>query len=232
MAITPRPPGAALRTILLDVDGTLIDSNDAHARAWVAAFARHGYVIAFDKVRRLIGKGGDKLLPELTGLDPESGEGHRISADRGQIFAHDELPSLRPTPGARDLLERLRDLDLQLVVATSAQAAEVTAILTQAGVADLIEVAASADDAERSKPHPDIVQAALRMAGSQPSHSVMLGDTPYDVEAATRARVPIIALRSGGWDDEALAGAAAIYDHPADLLANIATSPLAPAIGR
>ena len=232
MAIIPRLPGSALRTVLLDVDGTLIDSNDGHARAWVAAFARHGYVVPFAKVRRLIGKGGDKLLPELTGLDPESGEGKRISADRGEIFAHDELPSLRPTPGARDLLERLRDLDLQLVVATSAQAAEVTAILTQAGVADLIAVAASADDAERSKPHPDIVQAALRKGGSQPSHSVMIGDTPYDVEAATRARVPIIALRSGGWDDEALVGAAAIYEHPADLLANLADSPFAPAIGR
>ncbi|MDB4879470.1 MAG: hydrolase, haloacid dehalogenase-like family [Gemmatimonadetes bacterium] len=230
MVITPRPPGPALRTILLDIDGTLIYSNDGHARAWVAAMARHGYVVPYEDVRRLIGKGGDKLLPELTGLDPESAEGQRISADRSAIFAQDELPTLRPTPGARALLERLRDLDFQLVVATSAQAAEVTAILTQAGVADLIEVAASSDDAERSKPHPDIVQAALRKAGSQPAHSVMLGDTPYDVEAASRARVPIIALRSGGWDDPDLGGAAAVYDDPADLLANLDDSPLARAI--
>ncbi len=229
MPATPRSPGPALRTILLDIDGTLIDSNDAHARAWVSAFAEHGYVVEFEQVRPLIGKGGDKLLPELTGLDPHSGEGKRISASRGEIFRSRELPSLRPTPGARDLLEHLRARGLDLVVATSAQADEVQAILEQAGVADLIEVAASSDDANESKPDPDIIQAALRKAGSQAAHSVMLGDTPYDVEAATRARVPVVAVRCGGWTTDALVGAAAVYDDPADLLAHFDESPLAAA---
>lgn len=232
MSITPRAPGPSLRTILLDIDGTLIDSNDGHARAWVAALARHGYDVPFERVRPLIGKGGDKVLPELTGLDPDSGEAERIGAARAEIFGRDELPALRPTPGARALLEHLRDLGYDLVVATSAKEAEVTALLTQAGVADLIGTAASADDAERSKPHPDIVQAALGKAGSQPSQSIMLGDTPYDVEAATRARVPIVALRCGGWDDASLAGAAAVYDHPADLLARFGDSPIGRAEAR
>ena len=101
------------------------------------------------------------------------------------------------------------------------------ALLERAGVSDLIELASSSDDAERSKPDPDIVQAALRLSASQVAHSVMIGDTPYDVEAAARARVPAIALRCGGWwDDTALARAAAIYDDPADLLARFDDSPL------
>ncbi|MDB4887550.1 MAG: hydrolase, haloacid dehalogenase-like family [Gemmatimonadetes bacterium] len=227
MPTTPRNPGTALTTVLLDIDGTLIDSNDGHARAWVAAFAEHGYVVPFDQVRALIGKGGDKLLPELTGLDPESAEGKRISVARGEIFARRELPTLRATPGARALLEHLTARGLELVVATSAQAQEVTAILTQAGVADLIQVAASSDDADASKPDPDIVIAALRKAGRQAANAAMLGDTPYDIVAATRARVPVIALRTGGWPDDALDGAAAIYDDPADLLAHFDDSPLA-----
>jgi phosphoglycolate phosphatase-like HAD superfamily hydrolase len=231
MAQTPRAPGSALRTVLLDIDGTLIDSNDAHARAWVDALRAHGYVVPFEQVRPLIGKGGDKLLPELTGLDPESGEAERIGATRSELFLR-ELPALRPTRGARALLEHLLDQGLALVVATSAAEDEVRALLEQAGVSDLIELASSADDAERSKPDPDIVQAALRLSGSQAAHSAMLGDTPYDVEAAARARVPAIALRCGGWwDDAAFAQARAIYDDPADLLAHFDDSPVGRAAG-
>jgi phosphoglycolate phosphatase-like HAD superfamily hydrolase len=227
MATQPRAPGGALHTVLLDVDGTLIDSNDAHARAWVDALRAHGYVVPFEQVRPLIGMGGDKLLPELTGLDPESGEAERIGATRSGLFLERELPALRGTRGARALLERLLERGLELVVATSAKSDEVRALLEQAGVADLIELASSADDAERSKPDPDIVQAALRLSRSQAAHSAMLGDTPYDVEAAARARVPSIALRCGGWwDDAALARAAAIYDDPADLLAHFDESVL------
>jgi phosphoglycolate phosphatase-like HAD superfamily hydrolase len=219
MATQPRAPGGALRTVLLDVDGTLIDSNDAHARAWVDALRAHGYVVPFEQVRPLIGMGGDKLLPELTGLDRESGEAERIGATRSGLFLDRELPALRGTRGARALLERLLERGLELVVATSAKSDEVRALLEQAGVADLIELASSADDAERSKPDPDIVRAALRLSGSQAAHSILIGDTPYDIEAATRSRVPTVALRCGGWwSDEALGGAVGIYDDPGQLL--------------
>ena len=160
------------------------------------------------------------------GLDPHSGESERIGKTRGELFRR-ELPRLRPTRGARDLLVLLKSEGLQLVVATSAQEDEVEALLCQASVADLIEAKASSDDAARSKPDPDIVQAALRKAGSFAAHSILIGDTPYDVEAAERARVPAIALRCGGWwTDDALKGAIAIYDDPADLCTNFATSPL------
>src|SRR4051812_10832846 len=220
MPPSPRTPGGALHTVLLDIDGTLLDSNDAHARAWVRALAEHGYVVPFDAIRPLIGMGGDKLTPRLTGLDPDSPESKRIAESRSTIFLDDELPTLRPTPGARDLLERMRSRGLELVVATSAKEDEVQALLEQAGVADLIQAASSADDAERSKPDPDIVRAALSAARRPASHSMMIGDTPYDVEAATRARVPIVAVRCGGWDDDALTGAMAVYDDPAGLLAH------------
>jgi len=220
MTQAPRAPGRSLRTILLDIDGTLIDSNDAHARAWVDSFAAHGYVIPFEQIRPLIGKGGDKILPELTGLDPESGEAKRLGETRSEIFLERELPTLRATPGARALLERMKAEGLELVVATSAKSTEVRALLEQTGVSDLIQLASSSDDAERSKPDPDIVQAALRLSGSEAAHSAMLGDTPYDVAAAARARVPAIALRCGGWwGDDALAAAVAIYDDPAELVA-------------
>jgi phosphoglycolate phosphatase-like HAD superfamily hydrolase len=231
MAQTPRAPGSALRTVLLDIDGTLIDSNDAHARAWVDSLRAHGYVVPFEQVRPLIGMGGDKVLPVLTGLDPESGEADRIAATRSELFLERELPTLQPTRGARALLEHMLAVGLELTVATSAKEDEVRALLEQAGVSDLIRLASSADDAERSKPDPDIVQAALRLSRSQAAHSAMIGDTPYDLEAAARARVPAIALRCGGWwDDAALAQAAAIYDDPADLLAQFDDSPLGRAV--
>jgi len=233
MAQTPRAPGAALRTVLLDIDGTLIDSNDGHARAWVGALRAHGYVVPFEAVRPLIGMGGDKLTPALTGLDPESGEAERIGETRSELFLEQELPALQPTRGVRPLLEHMLGLGLELVVATSAKEDEVRSLLERAGVSDLIQLASSADDAERSKPDPDIVQAALRLSRSQVAHSALIGDTPYDVEAAARARVPAIALRCGGWwDDAALAKATALYDDPADLLAQFDDSPLGRAVAR
>ena len=118
MTQTPRAPGSALRTVLLDIDGTLIDSNDAHARAWVEAFAEHGYVVRFEQVRPLIGKGGDKLVPELIGLDPHSGEAERMGETRSELFLRRELPTLRPTRGVRALLERMTSDGFELVVAT------------------------------------------------------------------------------------------------------------------
>ncbi|HEX9484474.1 MAG TPA: HAD family hydrolase [Gemmatimonadaceae bacterium] len=226
MTISLHPPGDALQAVLLDIDGTLIDSNDAHARAWVGALREHGYVVAFDEVRPLIGVGGDKLLPALTGLDPDSGEAGRIAATRGELFMR-ELPALRPTAGARALLELLLADGLEVVVASSAQENEVRATLVQAGVADLIQAAASSGDADRSKPDPDIVRAALVKSRRHAAHSILIGDTPYDVEAASRARVPAIALRCGGWwPDKAFAGAIAIYDNPADLREHFTISPL------
>lgn len=207
-----------LKAVLLDVDGTLLDSNDAHARSWVEVLQRHGHECTYAQVRPLIGKGGDKLLPELTGIHRDQPAHAEISEERTALFVARYLPTLKPTAGARALLERLRGEGLQLIVATSA-GDELDALLQQAGVADLIEHAATSDDAKHSKPDPDIIDAALKKIGARARHVVMLGDTPYDIEAAGRAGVPTLIVRCGGWwKDSDFGDAIGVYDDPAALL--------------
>lgn len=216
-----------LRGIIFDIDGTLVDSNDAHAESWVEIFSEAGYEVPFDVVRPLIGMGGDKLLPKTIGIEADSDEGQRLSKKRWKLFETKYLPTLRPLTGARSLVQRIRNDGLATVIATSAQKEELRVLLKAAEVADLMEEKATSSDAEHSKPDPDVVQAAIRKSGLNKSELMMIGDTPYDVEAALRAGVPIIAFLSGGWLRSKLAGASAIYDGPADLLANYDTSPIA-----
>lgn len=213
------------RAVILDVDGTLIDSNDAHAAAWVDAGREFGFEIDFAHVRRLIGMGGDKVLPELTGLQEDDERGTRMQERRGEIFRERYLATLAPFPHARELLERMRDDGMTLSVATSASKEDMGALLEQARIADLIEERTSSSDAEESKPDPDIVVAALEAAGVKPGEAVMLGDTPYDVEAARRAGVRCVAVRCGGWSDAELPHAVAVFDDPADLLRRYEESP-------
>jgi HAD superfamily hydrolase (TIGR01509 family) len=213
------------RAVIFDVDGTLVDSNDAHAQAWVDALSERGRHVSFERVRPLIGMGGDKLLPKVAGIPADSSEGEAISDRRREIFQHTYLPQLQPTRGANALLEHLRDDRLALVVASSAQAAEIEGLLQVAGATKLFESRASSDDAARSKPDPDIVQAAIDRTGCPRDDVIMVGDTPYDIEAAQRAGIGIVALRCGGWPDTALTSALAIYDDPADLLERYDLSP-------
>jgi HAD superfamily hydrolase (TIGR01509 family) len=217
------------RALLLDVDGTLVDSNDAHARAWVDALGEAGHDVPFERVRSQIGKGGDKILPELVGVDDESDEGKKISERRSAIFKERYLPELRAFPRVRELLTAVRERGWRLVVATSAKEDELGALLDKANVKDLIEATTSSDDAERSKPDGDIIRAALDRASCAPEDALMLGDTPYDVEAARKAGVGTIALRCGGWDERALDGALAVYADAAALLEQLEASPLGPA---
>jgi HAD superfamily hydrolase (TIGR01509 family) len=213
------------RAVIFDVDGTLVDSNDAHAQAWVEALGEHGRHVEFTRVRPLIGMGGDKLLPEISGLAADSREGEAIGERRAEIFRRRFLPRLQPTRGARELLECLHDERLKLYVASSAKAEELQPLLRVAAADKYMEATTSSDDADRSKPDPDIVSAALRRAGVAKTDAIMIGDTPYDVEAALRAGINIIALRSGGWADRDLRGALAVYDDPADLLNHYELSP-------
>jgi HAD superfamily hydrolase (TIGR01509 family) len=213
------------RAVIFDVDGTLVDSNDAHAHAWVLAMTESGRHVEFSRVRPLIGMGGDKLLPEVTGLSIDSPEGKAIADKRREIFRRDFLPHLQPTRGAQRLLASLRDDRKTLVVASSAEEAELEDLLKVAGATKLIESMTSSDDAERSKPDPDIVAAALERTGRPAAETIMVGDTPYDVEAALRVGIEIIGLRSGGWSDQELTGAIAVYADPADLLEHYDQSP-------
>ena len=220
------PESREVRGVILDVDGTLVDSNDAHARAWVEALKEAGFDVPFERVRPLIGMGGDKLLPEVTGLPEDDPRAKRAGERRGEIFKARFLPSLRAFPRTRELLLRMRETGLKLAVASSAEPDELKALLRIAGAEDLVVGASSADDVGRSKPDPDVVHAALGRLALDPAQVVMIGDTPYDVEAAARAGVRAIAFRCGGWDGERLRGAIAVYDGPADLLARFDGSPL------
>lgn len=214
-----------LRGVILDLDGTLIASNDAHAQAWVDALDEHGYTVAYKDVRALIGMGGDNLLPELIGIEKDTDEGKAISERRKTIINERYLADVRATPGVRSLLRRMHSDGLELVLATSAQADELDRLLAIAEVGDMISQKTSASDAESSKPDPDIVQAALERLGCAADEVLMLGDTPYDITAAGKAGIRVVALRTGGFDDTSLAGALAIYDDPADLLAHYDDSP-------
>jgi len=211
-------PTNAVEAVLLDIDGTLLDSNDAHAQAWSDVFREAGFEIGSETVLPLIGMGSDKLLPELTGIDAKSEEGKRLIERRKEIFLKEYFPAVRPFPKARDLLERLRADGARLVVATSASDDELRHLLATLGAEWLIDDQTTSSDAKRSKPDPDIVRVAVGKAGVGPERCAMLGDTPYDVEAATRSRVRAVALRCGGHGDDELRGAAEIHDDPADLL--------------
>jgi beta-phosphoglucomutase-like phosphatase (HAD superfamily) len=216
-----------LKAILFDVDGTLVDSNDAHAHAWVKAFAEAGIRIEFQKVRCAIGMGGDKLMPAVADIQADSPQGQHISERRSEFFKADYLPHLRPFRDAGALVSAIQARGLATVAASSAQRDELEALLKIACALSLLGDSASGDDVEQSKPEPDIVHAALKKIGASASDALMIGDTPYDVEAAARAGVRAIAFRCGGWKDSDLKPAVALYDGPWDLLARLDESPVA-----
>jgi HAD superfamily hydrolase (TIGR01509 family) len=207
----------AFDAALFDVDGTLIDSNGAHADAWTQALGELGVTVELARVRSLIGMGADKLLPTIAQVDQASLAGQEIIRRKKAIFDQ-LLPGLIPTPGARALLEYLRDQGVVLVTATSADDRELQALLERAGIQNLFPKRTSKDDAEQSKPDPEIVRTALEKSQVRPERAVMIGDTPYDLEAAQRAGIAAVALRCGGfWRDADLAASLAIYDDPAAL---------------
>lgn len=220
-------PSAPIAAVLFDVDGTLVDSNDAHARAWVEAFAAYDVHVEEKAVRRCIGMGADKLMPAVSGLHEASPRGEAISKQRQQLFAQHFLPTVKAFPDARRLVSTIKQRGCVAVTASSAKDDELRALLNIADVWSLFDHITSSDDAEHSKPDPDVIVAALERAHVSPDQAIMLGDTPYDVEGARRAGVRAIAFRCGGWQDADLAGATAVYDGPWDLLTHFAESPLA-----
>jgi phosphoglycolate phosphatase-like HAD superfamily hydrolase len=220
LSLPDMKPGRSV--MIFDVDGTLIDSNDAHARAWVETLRRFGIDRDTEAARRLVGMGGDKLLPALTGIEATSELGQQIAEQRGEYFRHTYLDRLRPFKDTRALFLELRARGVRLAVASSSDQEDLDRLLEIARVADLIERRASADDAKRTKPDPDVIHAAMsRLGDTEDAAVTMVGDTPYDVEAARRARIRAIGFRCGGWSDADLVGAAEIFDDPADMLAHL-----------
>jgi HAD superfamily hydrolase (TIGR01509 family) len=213
----------------LDIDGTLLLSNRAHAEAWSDAFREFGHDIPAERVELLIGMGGDKLLATLIpGSSDRYGEGKRLTARRQEIFLEAYAPHLEPARGGRALVQRLKGDGLTLVVATSAKGEELKVLLKRAQIDDLVEEATTSDQVDESKPNPDIVKAALEKGQLRAAETILIGDTPYDIESAKRAGVRVIAVHCGGHDAD-LQGAIAVYDDPADLLEHLGQTPLAEA---
>ena len=220
MLTTREPP--LLKAIIFDVDGTLIDSVDAHATAWQRAFAEHGIDLEYDAVRSQIGKGGDQLLPVFLPEDEVEVRGGAIDASRAAIVKDEFIDDLQAFPKVRALFERATRAGLAIALASSAKGEELAIYKRKADIERLVEEQTSSDDAERSKPHGDIFQAALdRLSDVAPGEAVVVGDTPYDAEAARKVGVRTVGVLCGGFSEADLreAGAVAIFRDPADILA-------------
>jgi len=219
-----------IRAVIFDVDGTLIDSNEAHVQTWVEVFRHFGFERDAAAIRPQMGKGGDNLMPVFLSKEEIERVGEKMEKLRKELFTERHLPNLRPFPKVRALFERIAADGKQIVLASSASRKEVRGYAELAEVADLIESATSRDDAERSKPEPDIFAAALEtLAEVSAEEAIVVGDSPFDAEAAQKLKLCTIGLRCGGFPDDVLraAGCVAIYDDPADLLAGYSDSPLA-----
>jgi HAD superfamily hydrolase (TIGR01509 family) len=210
---------AAVKAVLFDVDGTLVDTNYLHTVAWWEAFAQAGHDIPMAPIHRSIGMGSDKMLDALLPRDRDK------SADDDISTAHSALYSvywsrLRPLPGAARLLRACHDQGLGVVLASSAQPDELQKLRAVLDADDAIDAATSAGDAAASKPAPDLVEMALKQAQAEPGETVFVGDSVWDVQACAKAGVPCIGVLTGGSSRDELteAGAVAVYDSPADLL--------------
>ncbi len=217
-----------IRGVILDIDGTLVLSNDEHARAMVAAFVEAGYQVPFERVRPLIGMGTGQLIKSVQPeLSEDEGAGKQIKERQSEIFLERFVPDLKAAPGSRDLVQYMLDQGLKLAIGTSAKDQELDTLLKIAGIDDLVKLRTSASDVEHAKPAPDIVKVALDKLDLANDGVMMLGDTPFDIESAARSGVETLAVTCGGWSRDELAGALAVYNDPADLLEHYVDSPLA-----
>ena len=221
-------PDQRIKAVFFDIDGTLVDSNEHHVAAWDDAFSEAGYRVPQDAIRGQIGKGGDLLVPTLLpGADDEIVE--RLSKRHGEIFKAKYLDAVAPFPQAAALLRHVHDRGQRVVLASSADAKEVDHYIDLMKVRDIVDATTSIDDVATSKPGGDIFAAALKKVKLAPAQVIVVGDTPYDAEAAGKCEIRAVGVRSGGFDDAVLraAGARSLHDDVAALLAGYADTPLA-----
>jgi phosphoglycolate phosphatase-like HAD superfamily hydrolase len=211
----------AAQCVLLDIDGTLVDSNDFHVRAWERAFERCGHAVSASAIREQIGKGGDQLVPALLPqVTPEESES--IAGAHDEIFQSEYLDEVRPFERATDLVAHLHEAGIKVVLASSSKRVEVDHYIQLLQLEKLIDASTCADDVENSKPAGDLFAAALKKIGSvTPAQARVIGDTPYDAIAAAKCGVETIAVLSGGFAEPALrsAGARMIYRDVGEILA-------------
>ena len=210
-----------LKAVIFDVDGTLVDSVDLHAEAWRLAFEKFGKKVSFNEARRQIGKGSDQLLPVFLSERELAEFGNELDTYRSELFKRDFLPRVKGFPQVRELFKRILTDNKQIALASSAKADELATYKRLAGIDDLVDKQTSSDDAEKSKPFPDIFTAALaRLKNVAATDAMVIGDTPYDAEAAAKIELSTIGVLCGGWPEQELRGAGciAVYRDPADLL--------------
>jgi HAD superfamily hydrolase (TIGR01509 family) len=219
-----------IEAVIFDVDGTIVDSNEAHVTAWDRAFRRFGKNFPKEQLREQIGKGADQYLPAFLNEEELRSIGDKIDKYRSEIFQKEYLPNLKPFPKVRELFERIRGEGKCIALASSGKKEDLRVLTKIANVADLVDFEITADDAKKSKPAADIFESTLqKLHQPSPDTVISVGDTPYDVEAAKKVGVATIALLCGGFSEAKLrgAGAIAIYRDPADLLDHYEKSPIA-----
>jgi len=217
-----------INTAIFDIDGTLVDSVDLHAQAWREAFRHFGKEVEFTAVRQQIGKGGDQLIKVFLSKKEIDDFGDELEEFRKKFFQHHCLHRVEPFPQVRELFQRIQQDEKKIVLATSAPEDELEFYKKLLQIEDLLEDETSADDVDKSKPHPDIFLAALEKADEEnPAKAIVIGDSPHDVSAASKIKLKIIGLLCGGFSKEQLKGCIALYRDPEDLLLRYENSPLA-----
>jgi HAD superfamily hydrolase (TIGR01509 family) len=216
------------QTAILDIDGTLVDTNYQHAVAWYRAFRQNEILLPVWRIHRHIGMGGDQVIAALTDERTEEEKGEDIRAAEKALYLA-MIEEVEPLEGARDLIRRLKDAGKTVVMASSAKDDEVDHYLDLLDARELADDWTTSADVEATKPEPDLVKAALDKAGADAGDAVMLGDTPWDCEAAKRAGVETVALMTGGFSEQELtdAGAVNVFESLPELLERIEETPLA-----
>jgi HAD superfamily hydrolase (TIGR01509 family) len=217
-----------IKALLCDIDGTLVQSNWLHAQAWQVALGAVGVHCELDEVRRQIGKGGDELIPVFVPWWKRKYVEAPLKEFRSLVFQQEYLSQVKPIPRVREFLLRLREAGIRLSLASSASKEDLLVYKKIAQMEDLIEEESSADDADRTKPHPDIFEATLKRLGLKAAEVLALGDTPWDAEAAGKAGIWTIGVTTGGWSREELlaAGCIEVYEDVGELLDHFEESAL------
>lgn len=217
------------KAVIFDLDGTLVDSNELHVEAWDRAFRKFGKQFPRERLRSQIGKGSDQYLPEFLTPDEMTRIGKELDEYRSELFKKEMLPLVRPFPKVRDLFLRTRADKKKIALASSGKGEEVEAYTKICDITDLVDVQVTSDDADSSKPAPDIFEASLKKLKVEPAEAICVGDTRFDAESAAKAGIAALGLLCGGTPEAQLreAGMIAIYQDPAGLLEHYSSSPLA-----
>jgi len=218
-----------IRAAIFDLDGTLVDSNELHVRSWQETFRNFGKEFPVEALRKQIGKGADQYLPEFLDEEEIRTHGKEIEEFRSRLFKKEYLPKVKGFSKVRELFERIKADGKRIALASSGGGEEVRVYKKLTDIEDLVDEEISGDDIEKTKPHPDLFDAALERL-NECSHRdvIVVGDTPYDAQAAAKAKIEMIGVLCGGFDERTLCenGAIAIYRDPADLLSQYSDSPL------